>query len=146
MELGGQEYQSQRSAAGPRRILEGNVTPRWLKEDMGVTGQEFNELVPDIRENDLRYRYLTAQPLTIPSKKSLSLPKSLLLLVVVDTKKHEHHEHLALIHEAIVIPTGVVLRCPDWNVSNRILRCYSQHNKYFHAGVLLRQGWTLGPS
>jgi hypothetical protein len=45
--------------------------------------------------------------------------------------KRKQHEHLALTYKATITPTGMVLRGPDWSVSNRILRKYSQHNEYF---------------
>jgi hypothetical protein len=60
MELGGQKHQSQRSAVGPQKIVEGNITPQWLEEDVGVTGKGLNGLVPDIRISNLRYRYMSA--------------------------------------------------------------------------------------
>jgi hypothetical protein len=41
------------------------------------------------------------------------------------------HHHLALTHKATVTPTGILLRGPDWDVSNRILRKYATCTEYF---------------
>jgi hypothetical protein len=45
--------------------------------------------------------------------------------------KQKKHHHLALTYKAVVTPTGVLLRGPDWGVSNRILRKYATHTEYF---------------
>ncbi|KAH8727103.1 rna-dependent rna polymerase-like protein [Phaeosphaeriaceae sp. PMI808] len=45
--------------------------------------------------------------------------------------KHKRQEHIALTYRATVTPTGIILRGPDWSVSNRILRKYSRHADYF---------------
>lgn len=41
------------------------------------------------------------------------------------------HEHLALIHKAIVTPTGTYLLGPDLEMKNRVLRKYSAFSNYF---------------
>ncbi|KAF1929053.1 RdRP-domain-containing protein [Didymella exigua CBS 183.55] len=41
------------------------------------------------------------------------------------------YQHLALTYKATVTPTGLVLRGPEWGVSNRVLRRYSAHTEYF---------------
>ncbi|KAF1839743.1 RdRP-domain-containing protein [Decorospora gaudefroyi] len=46
-------------------------------------------------------------------------------------KKQKKHHHLALTYKATVTPTGILLRGPDWGVSNRILRKYATHTEYF---------------
>lgn len=43
----------------------------------------------------------------------------------------KHPQHLALTYKATVTPTGVVLRGPEWGVSNRVLRKYSAHTECF---------------
>lgn len=45
--------------------------------------------------------------------------------------KGTKHEHLALTHKATITPTGMLLRGPEWGVSNRVLRRYSEHTKRF---------------
>ncbi|KAH7378776.1 RNA dependent RNA polymerase-domain-containing protein [Pyrenochaeta sp. MPI-SDFR-AT-0127] len=47
------------------------------------------------------------------------------------TRKKRKHHHLALTYKATVTPTGIILRGPDWVVSNRVLRKYSMHTEYF---------------
>jgi hypothetical protein len=47
------------------------------------------------------------------------------------TAKQKKHHHLALTYKAIVTPTGLLLRGPDWGVSNRILRKYATRTQYF---------------
>ncbi|KAF2175051.1 RdRP-domain-containing protein [Zopfia rhizophila CBS 207.26] len=41
------------------------------------------------------------------------------------------HNHLANVHKAIVTPTGLFLRGPDPEVSNRVLRRYSEYSECF---------------
>ncbi|KAF1956713.1 RdRP-domain-containing protein [Byssothecium circinans] len=45
--------------------------------------------------------------------------------------KQGQHDHLVSTYKAIITPTGTLLRGPDWNVSNRILRKYAQQSEYF---------------
>jgi hypothetical protein len=45
--------------------------------------------------------------------------------------KGTKHEHLALTHKATITATGMLLRGPEWGVSNRVLRRYSKHTKHF---------------
>ncbi|EFQ92511.1 hypothetical protein PTT_10351 [Pyrenophora teres f. teres 0-1] len=45
--------------------------------------------------------------------------------------KQKKHYHLALTYKATVTPTGILLRGPDWDVSNRILRKYGTRTEYF---------------
>lgn len=45
--------------------------------------------------------------------------------------KRGKHQHLALTYKATLTPTGLVLRGPEWVVSNRVLRKYSKHTEYF---------------
>ncbi|ENI03580.1 hypothetical protein COCC4DRAFT_51488 [Bipolaris maydis ATCC 48331] len=45
--------------------------------------------------------------------------------------KQKKHHHLALTYKATVTPTGILLRGPDWDVSNRVLRKYSTRTEYF---------------
>ncbi|KAJ4345158.1 hypothetical protein N0V95_005883 [Ascochyta clinopodiicola] len=45
--------------------------------------------------------------------------------------KHKKYQHLALTHKATVTPTGLVLRGPEWGVSNRVLRRYAKHTECF---------------
>lgn len=40
-------------------------------------------------------------------------------------------QYLALTYKATVTPTGIVLRGPEWGVSNRVLRKYSKYTDYF---------------
>ncbi|KAF2130133.1 RdRP-domain-containing protein [Dothidotthia symphoricarpi CBS 119687] len=40
-------------------------------------------------------------------------------------------EHLALTYKATITPTGIILRGPDWGVTNRVLRKYSKHTECF---------------
>ncbi|KAF3053460.1 hypothetical protein E8E11_008642 [Didymella keratinophila] len=47
------------------------------------------------------------------------------------TSKRSKHEHLALTYKATITPTGLVLRGPEWGVSNRVLRKYSKHTECF---------------
>ncbi|KAF3047485.1 hypothetical protein E8E12_008544 [Didymella heteroderae] len=47
------------------------------------------------------------------------------------SSKRRKHEHLALTYKATVTPTGLVLRGPEWGVSNRVLRKYSKHTECF---------------
>ncbi|KAF3004792.1 hypothetical protein E8E13_002785 [Curvularia kusanoi] len=44
---------------------------------------------------------------------------------------NKKHDHLALIYKATVTPTGLLLRGPEWGVSNRVLRRYAKHTKHF---------------
>jgi len=46
-------------------------------------------------------------------------------------KKQKKHHHLALIYKTTVTPTGMLLRGPDWEVSNRVLRKYAEHTHCF---------------
>ena len=50
---------------------------------------------------------------------------------VDNLSKATKHEHLALTHKATITPTGMLLRGPEWGVSNRVLRRYSKHTKRF---------------
>lgn len=43
----------------------------------------------------------------------------------------EKHEHIALIHKAMVTPTGTYLSGPEPEVKNRVLRKYSAFTSYF---------------
>ncbi|KAI4955654.1 hypothetical protein J4E91_001515 [Alternaria rosae] len=45
--------------------------------------------------------------------------------------KQKKQNHLALTYKATVTPTGILLRGPDWVVSNRILRKYNTHTEFF---------------
>jgi hypothetical protein len=47
------------------------------------------------------------------------------------TLKRGKHQHLALTYKAVVTPTGLVLRGPEWGVSNRVLRRYAKHTECF---------------
>lgn len=47
------------------------------------------------------------------------------------TSKKRKHGHLALTYKATITPTGLVLRGPEWGVSNRVLRKYSKHTECF---------------
>lgn len=46
-------------------------------------------------------------------------------------KPKKKHHHLALTYKATVTPTGLLLRGPDWSVSNRVLRKYSKYTDHF---------------
>lgn len=48
-----------------------------------------------------------------------------------NTSKRGKHQHLALTYKATVTPTGLLLRGPEWGVSNRVLRKYSKHTECF---------------
>lgn len=50
---------------------------------------------------------------------------------VSNTSKRKRHQHLALTYKATVTPTGIVLRGPEWGVSNRVLRRYAEHTERF---------------
>lgn len=43
----------------------------------------------------------------------------------------EKHEHIALIHKAMVTPSGILLSGPEPEVKNRVLRRYSAFTSYF---------------
>lgn len=43
----------------------------------------------------------------------------------------EQHEHIALIHKAMVTPVGIYLSGPEPEVKNRVLRRYSNFTNYF---------------
>lgn len=43
----------------------------------------------------------------------------------------EKHEHIALIHKAMVTPAGIYLSGPEQEVKNRVLRRYSAFTSYF---------------
>ncbi|KAH7085270.1 RNA dependent RNA polymerase-domain-containing protein [Paraphoma chrysanthemicola] len=45
--------------------------------------------------------------------------------------RRKQQQHLALTYKATVTPTGIILRGPDWSVSNRVLRKYAKHAEYF---------------
>lgn len=45
--------------------------------------------------------------------------------------KQKKHQHLALTYKATITPTGLVVRGPEWGVSNRVLRKYSKHTECF---------------
>lgn len=47
------------------------------------------------------------------------------------SRKQKKHHHLALTYKATVTPTGILLRGPDWDVSNRVLRKYAEHTECF---------------
>ncbi|XPS68550.1 RNA-directed RNA polymerase [Ascochyta lentis] len=47
------------------------------------------------------------------------------------TSKSKKYQHLALTYKATVTPTGLVLRGPEWGVSNRVLRRYANHTECF---------------
>ncbi|KAF2849275.1 rna-dependent rna polymeras-like protein [Plenodomus tracheiphilus IPT5] len=46
-------------------------------------------------------------------------------------RKQKRRHHLALTYKATVTPTGMLLRGPDWDVSNRVLRKYAQYTECF---------------
>jgi hypothetical protein len=52
-------------------------------------------------------------------------------LVEADLGRRRKQNHLALTYKATVTPTGIMLRGPDWGVSNRILRKYRHNTEYF---------------
>ncbi|KAF2641494.1 RdRP-domain-containing protein [Massarina eburnea CBS 473.64] len=45
--------------------------------------------------------------------------------------KQGQYDHLFLAYKAIITPTGMLLRGPDWQVSNRVLRKYADKSEYF---------------
>ncbi|CBX98093.1 similar to rna-dependent rna polymerase [Plenodomus lingam JN3] len=47
------------------------------------------------------------------------------------SRKQRKHNHLALTYKATITPTGMLLRGPDWDVSNRVLRKYGKHTECF---------------
>ena len=46
-------------------------------------------------------------------------------------RKRKQNRHLARTFKATVTPTGLLLRGPEWGISNRVLRKYSQHTEFF---------------
>ena len=49
----------------------------------------------------------------------------------LSASKQEKYQHLAFTYKATITPTGLVLRGPEWGVSNRVLRKYAKHNECF---------------
>jgi hypothetical protein len=64
-------------------------------------------------------------------KDNIQDAKSLELVDTESNRNREGQSHLALTYKATVTPTGIVLRGPDWGVSNRVLRKYRNHTEYF---------------
>ncbi|CAI6338971.1 unnamed protein product [Periconia digitata] len=48
----------------------------------------------------------------------------------IDLKRRQHN-HLISTYKATITPTGMLLRGPDMNVSNRVLRKYADHSGHF---------------
>jgi hypothetical protein len=103
------QHGSDFTAAAVRRLGQQIPTP-----GPSIDAQDFKvpTFVTLLQESikDSKARALTAQDLTVKQKK---------------------HHHLALTYKATVTPTGILLRGPDWGVSNRILRKYTTRTEYF---------------
>jgi hypothetical protein len=126
-------------------VLEGTLTPTKMKDlmphilSMSVThGAKLTALAVKA----LGSQVPTPGPHMDSAEFDISTLHELLKQNILDIQKSEvthsslhgkrkQHEHLALTYKATITPTGMVLRGPDWSVSNRILRKYSQHNDYF---------------
>lgn len=57
---------------------------------------------------------------------------------------YEQYEHIALVHKAMVTPTGIYLSGPEPEVKNRVIRKYSKFSSYFlQVSFLEEDGQTL---
>lgn len=57
---------------------------------------------------------------------------------------YEQYEHIALVHKAMVTPTGIYLSGPEPEVKNRVIRKYSNFSSYFlQVSFLEEDGQTL---
>jgi hypothetical protein len=126
-------------------VLEGTITPARMKEltpcirsTLTLHGSSLTELAI----KSLGQQIPTPGPHIDSTELSTVTLQKLLMENVLNLEKSEinhislrgerrQHEHLALTYKATITPTGMVLRGPDWSVSNRILRKYSEHHDYF---------------
>lgn len=126
-------------------VLEGTLTPSRmmsllatlqslsLNHDTNIVAQSVRRLgsqistpTPDVEEtyvDDATIRQLVTD--------------NVLELEMIELTKHGMMEirgyrgHLALTSKATITPTGLLLRGPDWDISNRILRKYQDYTEYF---------------
>lgn len=102
-------YGSTETAAGVRQLAQQIPTP-----------------APNINGDNYRTKVLID---TI--KENITTAQAAETNVLSSASKRKRHEHLALTYKATVTPTGLVLRGPEWGVSNRVLRRFSQHTECF---------------
>jgi hypothetical protein len=101
-------YGSTRTAAGIRDLAQQIPTPA-----PNIDGKSYRtKAIIDMIDANINKPLIAADELSSSSKRS-------------------KHEHLALTYKATVTPTGLVLRGPEWGVSNRVLRRYSKHTECF---------------
>ncbi|KAF1843754.1 RdRP-domain-containing protein [Cucurbitaria berberidis CBS 394.84] len=126
-------------------VLEGIVTPLKMKDMIPHVQEAANEHGSDltaVRIRHLRQQLPTPAPYTDGGNFSLRKLRGVLMegdqggrgrgIVNQDLGKEQRAgNHLALTYKATVTPTGIVLRGPDWSVSNRVLQKYSNYTEYF---------------
>lgn len=57
---------------------------------------------------------------------------------------YDQYEHIALVHKAMVTPTGIYLSGPEPEIKNRVIRKYSKFSSYFlQVSFLEEDGQTL---
>ncbi|PVI03312.1 rna-dependent rna polymeras-like protein [Periconia macrospinosa] len=126
-------------------VLEGSLAPEFASKLLPPIRQICDIFGPEVTAAAIRrldYQIPTPGPETDPDDLRLS---SVIQQIVVNAEhkkglagtnsdldvKRKQHSHLISTYKATITPTGMLLRGPDMNVSNRILRKYAQYNEYF---------------
>jgi hypothetical protein len=126
-------------------VLEGTITPAKMKELISYIRSislVYGSSVTALAVKSLGQQIPTPAPHVDSTELATATLHKLLKENVLGVQKSEsthnslrgkrkQHEHLALTYKATITPTGMVLRGPDWSVSNRILRNYPGHHDYF---------------
>lgn len=124
-------------------VLEGTVSPNNMLELIpGICNlaQQHGSARTAIGVSDLAQQIPTPTPIVNGDKYrtkaiidmvEVNISEAQLEAANSTSSRGKNREHLALTYKATVTPTGLVLRGPEWGVSNRVLRKYSKHTECF---------------
>lgn len=126
-------------------VLEGIIPPLALMHllvDINSIAKKYGSEATANGIHKLGYELPTAAPKVHSDELSDETFKKILVSRIEDSqgtsatsevllKKQAKYHHLALTYKATVTPTGILLRGPDFGVSNRVLRQHSAYTEYF---------------
>ncbi|KAH6386628.1 RNA-dependent RNA polymerase [Parastagonospora nodorum] len=124
-------------------VFEGTITPRKMTEmlpSIVSMADIYGPLVTASAVRLLQSKVPTPGPHVGSSDFQITTLRDLLAQGIKMSQDTEHYvasnkrgqqDHVVLTHKATITPTGIFLRGPDADTSNRILRKYSQYTDYF---------------
>ncbi|KAL6709446.1 hypothetical protein ACN47E_001381 [Coniothyrium glycines] len=126
-------------------VLEGTITPTRMLKFVPVVKQiaaKFGAWLTAVGIRRSGQQILTPSPHATASDYSSSQFGASIVESIIDEGSPEsifysmnqglpQKKHLVLTYRSIVTPTGMLLRGPDYDISNRVLRKYANYSEYF---------------